>query len=445
MYSKRVSNGDEKGWERFIQQMMDIDIGNYFEKRLYDDKFLDFIRHDIKTPKKTKYVLQRSTATDEEGVRLQRFYQLGVDLKLKHSKRKSLKKQGRIKNATEELLQLSNEQLKLFNRIAERETNWIIYPLWVMAKQLICLANESNELNKESIEECGRTIHRSFTICLNDRNPTLNENKKIGCYMFANLEFSIYHRLDNKDMIKNLVKVLESRVNAQDIPPLNQSLAMEHKSQLVLYNYYLGQYYGCLENDHERGFFHLNEALLQCPVLYVESTGKFVLQRQMEKIMILLVPFALLTKRLYPRWDHPVITGIITGSKRFSQVYPRLVRSVITGNLPLFDATVANHERFLLKQGLHVAMTLLREVVFVRLVERCWQWGNDRKSIMPLSILLAMDSQLNSADEDEEEQLNALECHLASAIASGLVRAYLSHSNRCIVFSKKEPFPQGTR
>lgn len=103
--------------------------------------------------------------------------------------------------------------------------------------------------------------------------------------MFANLEFAIYHRLKNKDMIKNLVKVLESRVNARDIPPLNQSLAIEHKSQIVLYNYYLGQYYGCLENDHERGFFHLNEALLQCPLLYVESTGKFVLQHQMEKIM----------------------------------------------------------------------------------------------------------------------------------------------------------------
>ena len=352
-----------------------------------------------------------------------------------------MKKQGRIKNATEELLQLANEQLKLFNRIVERETNWIIYPLWVMAKQLICLSNQSSELNKDSIEECGRTIHRSFTICLNDRNPRLNENKKIGCYMFANLEFSIYHHLNNKDMIKNLVKVLESRVNAHDIPPLNKSLAIEHKSQVVLYNYYLGHYYGCLENDHERGFLHLNDALLQCPVLYVESTGKFVLQYQMEKIVTLLVPLALLTKRLYPCWDHPVIAGIITGSKSLSQLYPTLVRSVITGNLSLYDVTTSNNERFFLKQGLHIAITLLREVVFTRLVQRCWQWGNDRKSIMPLRILLAINQQHNSVDEDEEEQLNALECRLASAIANGLLRAYLSHSNRCIVFSKKEPFP----
>ncbi|AJR72204.1 COP9 signalosome (CSN) subunit [Saccharomyces cerevisiae] len=420
---------------------MDVDIGCYFEEKRYDDKLLDFIRYDVKTPKKTKYILQRPTATDEESVRLQRFYQLGVDLKLKYSKRRSLKKQGRIKNATEELLRLANEQLKLFNRIVERETNWIIYPLWVMAKQLIRLANESSELNKDSIEECGRTIHRSFTICLNDRNPRLNENKKIGCYMFANLEFSIYHRLSNKDMIKNLVKVLESRVNARDIPPLNKSLAMEHKSQVVLYNYYLGQYYGCLENDHERGFFHLNEALLQCPMLYVESTGKFVLQGQMEKIMILLVPLALLTKRLYPHWNHPVIAGVITRSKRLSQVYPTLVRSVISGNLSLYEATAASHERFFLSQGLHVVITLLREVVFTRLVQRCWQWGNDRKSIMPLKILLATKQHDSSANEDEEEQLDALECRLASAIASGLLRAYLSHSNRCIVFSKKEPFP----
>ncbi|QID80532.1 COP9 signalosome (CSN) subunit [Saccharomyces pastorianus] len=422
---------------------MDVDIGNYFKQKCYDDKLLDFIRYDVKTPKRIKYILQKSMAMDEESVRLQRFYQLGLDLKLKHFKRKSLKKQGRIKNASEELLRLANEQLKLFNRIVERETNWIIYPLWVMAKQLICLANESNELNRDSIEECGRTIHRSFTICLNDRNPRLNENKKIGCYMFANLEFAIYHRLKNKDMIKNLVKVLESRVNARDIPPLNQSLAIEHKSQIVLYNYYLGQYYGCLENDHERGFFHLNEALLQCPLLYVESTGKFVLQHQMEKIMALVVPLGLLTKRLYPRWDHPVIKGIIVGSKRLGQVYPTLVRSVITGNLPLFDATMAKHERFFLNQGLHVTMALLREVVFVRLVQRCWQWGNDQKSVMPLHILLAMTFQSDPADESEEEQLNSLECRLASAISNGLVRAYLSHSNRCIVFSKKEPFPHG--
>lgn len=102
---------------------MDVDIGCYFEEKRYDDKLLDFIRYDVKTPKKTKYILQRPTATDEESVRLQRFYQLGVDLKLKYSKRRSLKKQGRIKNATEELLRLANEQLKLFNRIVERETN----------------------------------------------------------------------------------------------------------------------------------------------------------------------------------------------------------------------------------------------------------------------------------------------------------------------------------
>lgn len=124
-----------------------------------------------------------------------------------------------------------------------------------------------------------------------------------------------------------------------------------------------------------------------------------------------------------------------------SQLYPTLVRSVITGNLSLYDVTTSNNERFFLKQGLHIAITLLREVVFTRLVQRCWQWGNDRKSIMPLRILLAINQQHNSVDEDEEEQLNALECRLASAIANGLLRAYLSHSNRCIVFSKKEPFP----
>lgn len=60
---------------------------------------------------------------------------------------------------------------------------------------------------------------------------------------------------------------------------------------------------------------------------------------------------------------------------------------------------------------------------------------------MPLKILLATKQHDSSANEDEEEQLDALECRLASAIASGLLRAYLSHSNRCIVFSKKEPFP----
>ena len=61
---------------------MDVDIGCYFEEKRYDDKLLDFIRYDVKTPKKTKYILQRLTATDEESVRLQRFYQLGVDSKI---------------------------------------------------------------------------------------------------------------------------------------------------------------------------------------------------------------------------------------------------------------------------------------------------------------------------------------------------------------------------
>ena len=75
---------------------MDIDIGRYFKEKHYDDKLLDFIRFDVKTPKKTKYKLQMSTAKDEESLRLQRFYQLGIDLKLKYTKRKLLKKQGPV-------------------------------------------------------------------------------------------------------------------------------------------------------------------------------------------------------------------------------------------------------------------------------------------------------------------------------------------------------------
>lgn len=408
--------------------MAKINLDKYFKSKRYDDHFLEFLKSDNFNDS-NDFIL-----TLKNDGKIDQLYNVTMDLKF----------QCWVNDNKQKTFELADEQLRLMNRIAEQETNWIVYPLYIVANQYFQIAKKTPKSTEDEnlLERCGRTIHRSFNLCLNDRNPELPRNRKIGCYLFANLEFQLYHKLGNRDMTKNLVKVLQSRVS--EIPTLSQSLAARHAAHKVLYNYYMGEYYGCYESDFQKGFAYLQEALLEC-----STSGSC--DTQIDRILVLLIPFALLTKRLYPNFRDGPLACTRSDRRVALHVYQPLIRSLLTGNLRDYDTHFARNELFFLRNGLYVAMSLLRELVLLQLVKRCWVLS-DRPSILPLTTIARgyllshhpapRKRAKRSADSVPESVLDDLECQIANLICKTCIRGYLSHANRCLVLSKKDPFPR---
>lgn len=401
-----------------------INLNNYFAKGFHDTNLLQFLQYDHYDENRG-YML-----TLKNDGKLDQLYNVTMELKFKNA----IKGTGTNK----EIFELADQQLKILNRIAEQETNWIVYPLYIVANQLFKISQKIDSIDENAnsvyLETCGRTIHRSFNLCLNDRNPNMHENRRIACYMFANLEFQLYNKLQNRDMMKNLVKVLQSR--GKELPKLSQSLANEHRSHMVMYNYYMGEYYGCYESDFSKGFQYLNEALLECP------TASYNCNLQKAKILVLLIPFAILTKSRYPNlkmFDIPSMNDI----------YQPIIECLLNGDLKEYDENFNKNEIFFLKNGLYVAMSLIRELILLKLIKNCWKF-NGSENILSLKIisigylksLQGYRKKIKRNKLEDQELLDELECLLANLISKGYIKGYLSHSNRCVVLSKTDPFPR---
>ncbi|CUS22162.1 LAQU0S04e09604g1_1 [Lachancea quebecensis] len=345
------------------------------------------------------------------------------------------------------LFELANEQLKLMNRLSEGETVWITAPLHASAAQLLRvgtqldkMASEQRDIDKKKkkklrgdleeerfLEKCVRTIHTSFKLCLNDRNPNTRENKKWGVYFFTNLELSIYKRLHNRDMVRNLVKVLESRV--QELPTPENAL-QSHKAQLVTYYYYMAEFYGCQDSNFVRGFEFARKAWLN---------SRLEGGAQEDMIVMLLVPFAILARKWYPN-----IQELAERYPRVAQLYAPVIQCLRNGDLKSFETWLRQNEAAMLRRNLYVALVLIRELVLIKLLKLSFRFYGSR-SIVPLNLVTAalLKSRTHKGIKTvTDEQLDETECTLANLISKDYIKGYLSHSNRALVVSKTNAFPR---
>lgn len=395
-----------------------VDIDEYFEEHNHDESFIKFLRLDC---------IGQDVIYTTNNPKYEELYQVTMAIKKQFSDYNKVKKKRTKAKQIDHFSGLFNaceNQLRILTRLVEREpkSTWLLYPLFISAKQLIDIAfklKDGYELG-EYVEKCGRSVHRCFTLCLNDRNPNLKENRKTGVYMFANLEFKIYHKLNNRDMIKNLVKVIKTRETdtMEPIPPLQYSLSRKYNASIVTYNYYLGEYYCCYENDFVTATKHLLQAWSNCPSKYCS---------QRTSIFILLLPCMIISRHALP--DLKILDDI--------PVYSILVQHLRSGNIVAFDKTITENEVWLLSHGVYVAVLQLRNLVFLRLIRRAVLWSGIQSSIIslvPLQIALNV-TRTEKIDFDETE------CILANLISNGYIKGYISHGNQCVVLSKKDPFP----
>lgn len=433
-----------------------VDFGDYFKEKYSDDNLVRCFQYHLRKESTTLYMLSNEFQDDK----VKQVFELNQKIWNKITSFHSVRERGK-KVAIQyhkELFDLIDEQLLLMNRIAERESTWILYPLFVLARELVMFLKELKKhigsMLTTYIERCGRSVHRSFTLCLNDRNPNKRENRRSGVYLFINLEFKIYHKLNNRDMIKNLVKVVKSRQEDRFEPLMacNESLCSIYNGQEVTYNYYMGQYYGCIDNHYEKAFEHLNLAYLGCNP---ENMC------QLNKILILLIPFGLLSHR---KLVHQGLLSSLYRKKPASNnnsnnngkpfendewmlghLYKEIVKCCRTGNIVRYDNLVTGtkiNQIFFLRNGLYVSMQLLRELVLLRYVEIMYQL-NEKVSIIPLEMIyIAKYTGQKKQFKITAEAINELECELACLISKKMIKGYLSHGNKCMVVSKTDPFPK---
>lgn len=418
---------DEKNWDPNFIKFLCFKYYSDREERLHNKDDVIFILNQIKDQR----ILELYNITMElRNIHLPDYYnkrnQYLQKLNLGKGKgkgRKGIKKLlDNKKGIQEKIIEGIENQMRVLIRMMERDDTmtWLIYPLFIVSRQLYkfikneCVIDggiENDDENSIYLERCIRNIHKCLTMCLNDRNPNKFENKRCGILYFINLEFKIYQILNNKDMIKNLIKVYESRGGYTELSH-NDSKYPLGKSQLVTFHYFMGFYYGVIMNDHVKGMEHLDIALNVCSIKY---------SKQIELILKLLIPLKLL------------VQGVIINARKLSEGFPevvlpeyynKLILLIIKGDIKeyLHKMDDISLQRAQLKDGTFILWQLLFHRVEINYVKSQWT-RLEQKSILPLKEI----SQIS-------------ECQLSTLISMGYVKGYISHSHGVVVLSKSNPF-----
>lgn len=324
-----------------------------------------------------------------------------------------------------------NMLLVAANRAAERADNWILPALFTIAKelrQLAILADQTigpTEDGVSKLEEATRTINRSFTLCLNDRNADMACNKKWGVYFFVGELVKIYFRLNKKPLAKSVVKVVHSM--ARDLPPL----AQYPRAHQVTFLYYWGVLL-FFDEDYPRAIEKLQQAWDQCHRKQ---------RKNHELILLYLIPARLVVSGMRPK---PWVWGRYP---RLATLYRDVVRAADAGDIRHLDAALARRRKTLVRRYLWLPFEKVRMSAVCKLFYRVYQVLGSETRLPTHRLVHALtfsgfyDDPDTGTEPSEEDKLDHAEGLAASLIAQGKMKGYISHERRTIVLSNKDPFP----
>lgn len=348
-----------------------------------------------------------------------------------------------------QLFHLALEQLRVLNRIYENRTNWMTELLYQSGEQLYAIANKLDEIQnkldgpedtgdgdeEESyLIQAGRVMHMTLNICFKDRNERVDENRKIGVFYIGTLLFKLYNRIKAYGLLNNMCKVFESHFN--EIGPY---LSRINNDLIVIrFKFYMGLYYGYEKNNYALGFKWLQETFDIC-TLYESISSTYKVRSQ---VLIYLIPMRILHLRHYPR-----LAPLRRTYPSVAKIYTMLVKSLCTGNLKLYEKFIEDNEFYLVKRNLYVTVLKMKELVELKLVKKAWilNGGNTK---VPLD-MLAKAFQISrgtpchvteNVAPNHDQELDELECILATLISKNYIKGYLSHSHR-VMMTSKTPFP----
>lgn len=346
-----------------------------------------------------------------------------------------------------------DDMVNHLNRAADSQTNWINCALINACTELMAVHKvklqsnpeeesiefqylEVDDVQPSSLEKLANTINRSFKLSLNDKNLDLELSKRTDIYFFLGALIKIYYQLGKLEMAKSVEKALNG--SRFQLPPLNGKLSA--KKYAV---YYL--YYSALLALDDANFVKSQEKLEEA--LNISTYYKNTKSIQIEKILLILIPLQLYNNRF-------------VASERIWKDFPRLriiykenlFKAISSGNIKQFNLILEKFELLFLKKHIYLLVENLKILCYYRLMKKTALYlkslneGSKENHIISLTAFqLALDISNNggaiSGDILEPTTLEEIECILANLISSGKIKGYLSHSNKCIVLSKQNPFP----
>ena len=363
-----------------------------------------------------------------------------------------------------------NALLVAINRAADKTDNWILPVMFLVAKELRQLSIMADIQGKKSsgsalkvskttsanLEEATRSINRSFTLCLNDRNISSEQSRKWGVYFFVGELFKIYFKLNKRALAKSVLKVLQ---NMQQQLPTFESFP---KSHAVTFLYYTGVLH-FIDENYQLAESKLTMALEMC---YTSS------KKNREYILMYLIPAQLLTKRLTPSsqlWEQ---------FSSLKVMYKPVLDAVMSGNLKQFDDELLLRRRLYVKKYIYLAMEKIRVLAQIRLFRKVYVLQGSSSRIATPVFCKALQFSLTSKSEelenttentteketkkDSEEATEKgeeggeeqeepkdtgysreeVEGFLAQLIYSGQMKGYISRDRQTVVLSNKDAFPK---
>ena len=128
---------------------------------------------------------------------------------------------------------------------------------------------------------------------------------------------------------------------------------------------------------------------------------------------------------------------------RYSDVlspYEPLIRSMKSGDLGLFNSSIAYQQETFIQDGTFLLLEKLEAAVQRRLLRKVWRLHADSQPDKSSQIpLLWFQKALNFTGYEVE--MDEVECIAANLIARKYVRGYISHKANVMVVAKNEPFP----
>ncbi|RLV91685.1 Protein CSN12 [Spathaspora sp. JA1] len=291
------------------------------------------------------------------------------------------------------------------------------------------------------LEKLAITFNKGFKLSLNDKNPDLAKSRRNDIYFYLANLIKIYFKLKKYELAKSVQKAVTGTRNP--LPKMKD--CKNHKKYCVVYLYYSA--FMALDD----GDYRSSEADLDLALSLIQDYQDYAKSKQFQQIMMLLLPL-----KLYNQGKLP--------SKRFWLQNPSLrvmyrdniFRAVLQGDISKFDHAIKNFRIVLLKNRLYVLIESLRQYCQLSLVRKTVGMIKEIKNdhIISLSAFqLAFeysqyheqDFSINfdfAKDHSYNTTIAEVECILANLIASGKVKGYISHAQRCIVLSKSNPFPK---
>lgn len=324
------------------------------------------------------------------------------------------------------------------NRAAETQNNWICPALINGSNELISVYQVRSKTKKDdedALELVANTINKLFKICLTDKTMDMAVSKKLSIHFFLAALIKIYFKLNRLELAKSMEKALIGTGLA--VPTIVHS-PVKYRMHIVTYLYFSA----LLSLDE--GDFAFAETKLATAMDFLSCYQKPQnVQKQAEKILILLIPIKLHNSgQTLPQkvWDRFPSLQFMYRDNLFTAIH--------SGNLRMFDDCVEKFQTILLKRHIFLLVLHLKDACYLRLVRRTCsifaELNPASPHIVPFSAFqLAFDySASKSGNVSEKTTPEAVECILANLIAARKIKGYMSHGNRCIVLLKTEAFPK---